>query len=125
MKNDWYSAACSRGIAVVQQENVSSLKVTRQLLQHNLRIGLARVEPAPAPAYLAQAEVHKDGVQQGIAQTGGRAEKAWRLPGNSAQCRLGVLYLAPGPERAEKRKKHAMALGVVFDGMPAPDDFAA
>ncbi len=89
------------------------------------RVAAARVEAAARPARMLQPQTVQHRVEEGVAQAGGGAEKAWRLAGDVAQRGLGGGDVAPHAARAEQREGVGVPVAVVLHPVAARHDGAA
>src|SRR2546421_285986 len=114
----------ARRVAVVQQQDISSLEVMREPAEHHIGAAADGIEAPPCPARETQIEARQHRLEKWIAKAGRRAEESWPLAGRVADDVLRALdfvFESPGPE--EREVVH-MSLAVILDHVTAVHDLA-
>ena len=117
------SAAAARRVAVMQQQNVPALQELSQAPIDGVRIAVDGIEAAVRPAREAQLQAAQHGFEKGITQPGGCAKETRAAAGHARNALLCLGDLGADGAGTEQREGVPVALTVVFNRMPAADDF--
>src|SRR5690242_8681902 len=109
---------------VMQQQNVPSSQLIRELSEHDIGVAFDRVEAASRPAREPQIETCQHGIEEWVAKSGGCAKETWTHTRNGADCFLRTVDFLCKASRAEEREIMKMSLAVVLDRMATMHDLA-
>jgi hypothetical protein len=111
-------------MTVVKQQYVAAAQSARQPLKHDTGIGVDRIESAACPACKPQSQARQHRLEEGAAQTRGRAEESRALTSYRLDGVLRTLDFGRNACRSQYREPVEMMLTVVLDRVAAADNLA-